>query len=304
MIQFILDFFGLNFSKPIPFSFQIFSYLSILWFSIKSGKVIRRELKKEHFQQGVLPILAFVYMGFSIFYTYEFIKNFDEISSLNERVLRDYFADFQFLNLNENVFKINLLTCLILSAFTFNFSKSFFSLNSLEFGYFNEVALKELFEQNKIKVILEGCVRLFIAYKFVTLEHLFSQENIISNQDPKKYLGEIGQTGLWLYGSLVLWAIIITYLSISKSKRLFTWAWYVLTFIQFIFGVLLTYYFIFFSKNEMPSGEYLQTFYLTLWLGFIISTGIILSIIINECLNPKYTKKNGNTSNGLIPKSA
>jgi hypothetical protein len=304
MIETFTTFFGLDMDKPVSFGFQIVALISIGWFAVKSIIVIKRELRKEHFQQGVIPVLALVYMFFCVVFTFKFVGNFDEINSLNERILRDYFDDFKFLNINENVIYINLLTSLVLTAFTFNFAKSFFSLNSLEFGYFNEVKLKDLFSSNKLGVALEAIFRFFIAFQFVSLEHIFSSDSITLNQDPLGYLKDVGNTGLWLYVLLILWLILVTYLSRYKKQRLFKITWYILSFIQFIFGAIITYYFIFFSESAMQSGEYLKVFYMTLILGFVFSLGIIASIVINEFVNPKCIKNDGSTSNGHIPKSA
>lgn len=270
---------------------QLITIIPLVWFSYKILKNFKDEIINEHNQQGAIPILAVIYTIISGCYCYNFIINFDSIIITNQSKILDV------LNvLDDSIFymrAINLLTISALTAFTFNFIKSLYTLNSLEFGMLNNKALKEIFGYNKNKAIFEGFLRLIIAIIFIYIEKKLGKTSLEIlkpiNSDALDFEDSnfFFSLGIWissLYSSLFLWLIVLNkYLDTKKS---ISKKWYRLSFYQFGCGLIIGLIFCFIGSPYTEKFKYILSSILI--FGVITSFFLIGLIIRNEWLNYKY----------------
>jgi len=281
----ILHFLGFDTSNNWVFFSQLATLIPISIFGIKSLKVFYKESISEYNQQGAMPVLAAVYSIISIFYCYIFIKNFGTIINIaNLKVLNSLnYLDNQFLY----TFAIRLLASTALVAFSFNFLKSLYTLNSLEFGLLTGVSLNKILNNDKKKALFEAFIRLIVAGVFICLEKKLGTTNYIAlkaeNSNPLEFKGEkfILILGCWiafLYSLLLIWLLFLQCF-LDKECLLGT-KWYKNSFWQFFFGLIVGLIFIFIGYASLEDFKVLLLILLS--AGVVSSFGVIITILINE----------------------
>jgi hypothetical protein len=277
-------------------SSQIIAIIPFGWFTWHSVLLFIRGLRGEHAKQGSIPVLAFLYMVFSIWFTILFIRNFGEIRDFNERQLLNILdhTDSLFLYL----LFLNILTSSILIAFTANFCKSFYTLNSLEFGILQDKELKEVFKLsdnnaageenknwlNKNKQYIEAFVRLVIACFFVFLEKMLATPKIEINAKGESFLTDLGLLTIGLYFFLLLWLRLYDRWFDKKDAntvRIFPDSWYKNSYWQFGCGLLIGIFWVFFGLGQKDE-TYKMILLVSLLVGIASAGKIIYTIIQNE----------------------
>jgi hypothetical protein len=288
----IFEFIGFDISDNWAFIPQLLTLVPLAFFTFKSIRVFYKESVSEHNQQGAIPILAVVYSIISVMYCYIFTKNFGTVIGIT------HYKILNILDYNDNqkyyIFTIKLLTSTALLAFTFNFYKSLYTLNSLEFGVLNKKPLKSIFEKSNKKAIIEAILRFLIACIFIYLEKKLGTTNYnaqkpINNDafnfsDPT-FIYYLGLIISGLYFALFLW-VLIFHKGLDKKKEI-PIRWYKYTYIQFISGFVVGLLFVFVGSNY--TSEYKELLLLIFSFGVIASLVLIASIIINEY----YSHTNG-----------
>lgn len=273
---------GLDADNMWAFFPQLVTLIPLGWFTYKSIVVIKEEITGEHNQQGAIPILAFIYMLFAIYYILLFITHFGEYISLNNYTVRNIldYTDSQELYL----FGINLLSAVVLSALTFNFLKSFYTLNALEFGLVNKLSLKATFKSNKLKAWVEGIIRFGAAFLFIVIEKKFAFSNSIELSESTGFLISIGKWIVALYLSTLLWLLLMNIcLAKYDGANLFSKAWYTFSYIQFISGLVVGSILIWLGTLDITDGRTVKfSLPAVLVLGIISSALVVFAIVANE----------------------
>jgi len=284
--------------------FQILGLIILVYFLFSSIWSLRSELIKEKGQQGNFPALGAVYMILSALFIFMFIANFDEFVESFSNVYNNLFSqkygeesEFKFildknreseLSTNLSVIKFSLL--LVLLGFSANFSKSFFTLNSLEFGVINGQKLVDTFK-NKSIAIIEALLRFIIAFIFIVTETeisflKISDKNIISEFNNFSFLT------ICLYSALILWLIIILkWTSIDNIEK-----WKKLSRNQFIFGLLTAIAFFFFSNLSINNIEIWTKYNTVLFILIIVLPSLLLVTLYRSEIN-RWKQMNSTNDN-------
>jgi len=250
--------------------------LILLYFITRSAVIVIEGFKQEHKEQGIIPVLAYIYMGFCAYFTLLFIRNFGEITSANQDLFKLAIEGVA----NENFYlkMFNPVFACVLIAFTANFCKSFFTMNSLEFGFLNGKKYGKLFENKRLVLVLvDSALRLAAAYFFIQIEHTISSKTNYLNSF--EFINNIGWQALQLYGCILLW-LLFNWMVLSNYK-IIEKSWYWWTLIQFFGGLLLGFALIFFgSKGTAPNFKELV---LVAAIPIILGTlAIIICIAVIE----------------------
>ena len=177
-----------------------------------SMSVVFSALLEEHKRFGAMPILGILYMLFSTLFIISFISNFGIIGEANARVFRLTVEDGDHEVFYLDLFKI--VYDFVIIAFTSNFCKSFYTINSLEFGLLNGERYGLLFENQKALFISDTILRCFTAFFFIQIEHEISS-GADFNKDLFDSIFWLGILTVFLYLSVLAWL----YLLKSASKR-------------------------------------------------------------------------------------
>jgi hypothetical protein len=247
------------------FWFQIVGLFFLVYFFILSFVALYKEFIIESKQQGTFPAIGFVYMLLSRLYIFLLIMNLDDIANIVSQKFIDLYSqknggthleDFvlsakQIEEVTYYSNQIQNVLIVILTAFAINFSKAFFSLNSLEFGTLNGNHLKSIFNVKRVRSILEVLLRIIIAFIFIAIEKELSFTDY--NADKFKYIPFFQhisiQMGI-LYGLMLLWlAVIIT---ITYKNKAFN-SWNILNGVQFLLGIMLAYFFYKYSQMDISN---------------------------------------------------
>ena len=249
--------------------FLIVSYTGVLFFVIKTFITIiyetkkqrkqetkKQETKKEEGKQGkgihVIPIAAYAYMLFSIvfisFFIYDIYK-YDFYFFIN--LLK--FIDIS----NTNDISISFLHStiyLVIIAFVLNFSKSFFTINALEYGIVRSNPItQEKIEGKNMKLIIEVIIRVIAIICFILAEQqLFNFYH--EDYGYSKLLCQIerfAQYTIILYVSLLIWVLYFNKIIYDKvSLKDDKWA------LQFMFGLLLGFFLLYFGIGHFEIGSW------------------------------------------------
>jgi len=234
--------------------FLILSFTGVLFFVIKTLiTTIVHETKKE---THAIPIAAYAYMLFSVFFISFFI---------HETYIYDFPTELsKFINIPKYSFLLNNLFCstiyMVIIAFVWNFSKSFFTINSLEYGVVQSKPIPKVTEKN-MQIIIEVIIRVIgIICFFLAEQHLF---NFFNQCD--KDCNEINllcridffaKCTIVLYVSLLIWWIYFNKIinNTKVSESLFNsehnkWA------LQFMFGLLLSFFLLYFGIGHFKIGN-------------------------------------------------
>lgn len=290
---------GIQIYEPWVFIPQLLTVIPLWIYLYKSISVISKEIKSEHNQQGAVPILAFVYMLFSCYYVIHFILNFGAIISGAEFHLRN--ANPQGENIQRNILFMKLLTVGALLAFTTNFFKSFYTLNSLEFGKLSQHTLKKIFNSDNTKAWVEGIFRLIIATLFIRLEKALANSDTSSINAPKvgdvqyfqepTFLSDLGWIALPLYIFMGIWLLILNlYLDKTNSSKIMPNYWYKWSGWQFCSGLIISGVFIYLgSLSSISPRDMNDILLLILGVGIFFSLALIFSVFRNEYLSTNVT---------------
>lgn len=284
---------GLDPCFKFAFVSQLVCTIPLLYFGIKSILTFKKEIVSEHNQQGAIPILAIVYTLISCWYCFLFISNFDILFRLCQNKVTDQLSVFDNASLHTN--SILLLVSCSLVAFSFNFSKSLYTLNCLEFGLINKYSLKEVFVKNNFKALLEGFIRIFISFLFIYLEKILGTSNYdnlkVTNidvfiwQEPT-FLKDIGSIISILYLLLIIWVGIIF---IFDKSKVIPRKWFYLNLIQFLSGIIVGLSILFLGIDYNIIKGYKELVLLIAPIGTFFSILLIIVILLLEI--PR--KKNG-----------
>lgn len=294
---------GLDTRNYWALSSQIIAFFPFVWFTWNSILLFIKGLRGEHAKQGSIPVLAFLYMIFSVWFTILFIRNFGEIRDFNEQQI------LNILSLTDPSFWyllfLNLLTACILIAFTTNFCKSFYTLNSLEFGWLQNKELKEIFELDKSNAVNKGAknwlnrnkqyfeavVRLVIASFFVFIEKHLATPKLEINRQGETFLIKLGLLTMGLYFFLLMWTYLYDKWFDKKeltNDRAFSKQWYKRLYWQFGCGFIIGLFLVFFGwgkKDEL----YKMILLISLLVGIFSSIIIIITILKNELYQENNT---------------
>lgn len=299
-----LEYLGLDTTNLWAIIPQCLTVLPIVWFFYKSIKVIKAEILAEHNAKGAVPILAFIYMVFAIIFTFIFVRNFGEIISYNNELMRNILANTKVITDYYEIYLLgmNSLTAVVLTAFIFNFFKSFFTLNALEFGLLNNISLKSIFNSSRFKAWLEGFLRFVIAFLFIAIEKELAFTDTVelhqtSNSDAFHFQGnnfieKIGWMTIFLYGATIIWLFLMhVYMDKNEDKKNnFRGWWYTLSYSQYLSGFVVGLIFVWLGTMEIDDGEKIKLLLSGfLVIGLICSIVIVGSIVSNEII----IKKNG-----------
>lgn len=237
----------INLGDSYLFYLQLICFSVLFYFFVKSLFIlfydIRKQLKLESgnvYQKG-FPALSLVYLLFSAFFIFFFITSFDEIVKIfingytliykaraGSESLLDSELSITELNCLENYrIAIKITLSIILSIFAINFSKAFFTLNSLEINKIGTLPLNEIFNNAKCYIRLERLIRFSIAVFFIIIEkqlyeNEFMKENssfLIDLKELKPILLSLSKMILILYMLLLTWIFLIR--KFLKGNNLF-----------------------------------------------------------------------------------
>jgi hypothetical protein len=229
------------------------------------------------------------------------VANFKSLLSYNEFNLRGILAIARpGLNHDFYIIPMRLLFIFIFIAFVANFYKSFFTINSLEYGTFNNLKLKDIFASDKIKVFIEIILRVIIILLFILLESILIYFPTIGKEFSFNLFGiiRLGEIGFFrliginticLYSAMLIW---LFYYWIFISKEKIAKGWYVTTLIQFLCGIIIGG--CFWILNSYYTEIYLLNVLLGLSVVIVIASFVLIAtIIINE--SKKMENIDGNT---------
>ncbi len=273
---------------PIP-SFvkgfcAIVTYISIFWFIFRLCQTLRKSWKKILSNEGNLPLLGFVYTLFTIYFIVSLAQNFDCIIESYQNVVNVAFSECKDC-LGDGVV-LQLFTFLpitsILVAFTFNISKSFYTITCLEFGFFQGVdRIGEILKSpttkfsSTINLILRGIG----ASLFVVIEQFLSR--IVDFRE----FETVSIFIFFLYLSIIIWAFHISYLDRKRVKnntklnRVCKLHWTGKT--QYFAGLVMATFLIVYTRH-LESGMILVIS--TTAIVFIGAFLVVISIVTNEIL--------------------
>lgn len=265
------------------FSFypQIFCFLILIYFTIRSIFVVIQGFKNEHKEQGIIPVLAYVYMLFSVFFTIRLILNFGELSLVNRNVLQ-----LSTDGISNNTFYLgwfNPVFACVLIAFTANFCKSFFTMNSLEFGFLNGMKYGTLFKnKSSIHIFMDSLFRLLAAFFFINIEHSIGSAANYSNANLFPFITNIGIQAILLYGCVLVW-LLYNWIFLS-DYTVIKKAWYTWTLFQFIGGLALGVSLLLFG-SQGTTDNYKETVLMVSWPIMFGTFAIIICIVAVEILS-------------------
>jgi len=240
--------------------FLIVCSMGVLYFIVKTIIVIFHETIQEKdnlSKRYAIPVAAYTYMLFSIFFISFFIYNIYKNDFLS--VLSN------FIHLPNNHFYYNLFcstTYLVITAFVWNFSKSFFTINALEYGVvgLEEKGIKDKSDNPLVKntaLIVEIIIRMIVATCFILAEQhlsIFFNE-CRSNCERIDLLCQIkifAQYTIVLYMFLLIWLLYFKILFEKKSfKDVIKEKWA----LQFCMGLLLSFLLFYFGIGHFGIGS-------------------------------------------------
>ncbi|GHT39947.1 hypothetical protein FACS189437_04740 [Bacteroidia bacterium] len=178
--------------------FIIISVCGLAYFAIKTIVVILETLKEEINDPNTyaLPLLGICYALVSIYFIFSFVIKSNEIVKC---VLNN--IDTGDINWLKSLISFSSYT--VITAFVWNFSKAFFTINSLDFGELN--AQKINHNADKKLVIPELLIRIIIALLFIYIEKSLYYEFAHSSKINHESITEISFWIIFLYVGLISW---------------------------------------------------------------------------------------------------
>jgi hypothetical protein len=248
----------------IKYLFTVICCLGVFYFFLKTMILIFYSTIKNKDCKYELPVAAYTYMLASIYFIAIFIYN----------LFNNKYFPYNYFNKDspclEN-FQI-MTTFLVITAFIWNFSKSFFTINALEYGWVSgeEIKLndgKKFHEVGSSGIVGEMIIRLIVAVCFIYIENyltdIFNIESLIfkieslqnieslvfkieSLQNLQNNIRKFAICSLVLYIFLMIWYLFFLY--VFKKNREFNENWIM----QFSSGLTLCIFLLCFGiKNEI-----------------------------------------------------
>jgi hypothetical protein len=213
--------------------FQIICLIFLTYYLIKSLVILFYDIRidKSCTSKG-FPALAIVYTLLSVLFILVYISSFDEILKIFDDGYTDIykaragcesfqdneltFTEFKCLENYRIAIRFTLLSILTLLAV--NFSKAFYTLNSLELNKIATKPLNEILENKIVRIRFERTTRLLIAFFFIIIEKSFFEMNLYKNNSDllidlsklKEIILEFSFLIFLLYFLLVVWIFKIT----------------------------------------------------------------------------------------------
>lgn len=214
----------------------ILGFIGLVYFSIKSFVIFVKTIIEETTGNGdyIIPILGLAYAVFSIIFISLFIFHSKELSNL---VIESFGSSMKW-EFARRMVRASVYVVVI--AFVWNFSKAFYTLNSVEFGELNSQSVS-LRSQNEsqdqifnnrlsliLKSLIEVIIRILIAGLFIYIEkHLENVQSIEKMEDLSVYI-------TFLYFGLLVWIFWFSYVFDKPSIEIKTaMVW------QFSLGLLM-----------------------------------------------------------------
>ncbi len=183
-------------------------YLALIFYSIKTFLLYTSEFKRIKSLNvpkiKTASIIPIAYSVFSVIYIFLLILNMNSIELKILALLNEIkISSFEVIPTPSAFLITSILTFLLLSAFIVNFSKSFYTFNSLDFSYLNKSYIK--IKRNHL--IWESVHRFINVCMFICLEITISKlsfEKIIY-----KHFYNMGLIGVFLFISLRIWVYFL-----------------------------------------------------------------------------------------------
>lgn len=265
--------------------------------TLKNGKI--------HYKG--FPALAIIYLFFSICFIFFFITSFDEILSIylnGYKVIQGIITTNSETTLENSLTSIDnmyekmyiIVICLMLSAFSINFSKSLSTMNALEFDLLGPKSLHELLNSNGNfnYLVWERWIRTFTGLVFILVEkelydidYYTSNNTLIKMEELQNIMGILAILIFFLYISLTIWFYVIIRPNTKKDSDFTIFNKYIP--FQFVAGIIISGCFLWlsyltaFNFKEMNFGTSLFIIVLIVaYLFFFISVFMIESKFISK----------------------